>query len=52
MPRRITVLESVLKLLDDLDDLQVFLHVQARTAIVTVLLLVVCAAVLAGILVF
>jgi hypothetical protein len=46
-------MESVLKFLDDLDDLQAFLRVQARPVIVTLLLLLIaCAAIFAGALVF
>jgi hypothetical protein len=44
-------LETVLKVLDDLDDLQAFLHVQARPVIVTGLLLLACAALVAGVLI-
>jgi hypothetical protein len=50
--RRIQVLESVLKLLDDLDDLQAFLHVQGRTFVVILVLLVACVAALAGVFMF
>lgn len=41
-------MEWVLKLLDDLDDLQAFVHAHARLLIVAALLLVVFLAVLAG----
>lgn len=42
-------MEWVLKLLDDLDDLQAFIHAHARPLKVTLLLLVVFLAVLAGV---
>jgi len=47
--RRSNAMEWVLKLLDDLDDLQAFIHAHARPLKVTLLLLVVFLAILAGV---
>jgi len=47
---RITFLEAVLKLLDELDDLQALLHVQARVVIALTVLLGAGGALLAGLL--
>jgi hypothetical protein len=44
-------MERILKLLDDLDDLRALLRVQAKPLAVTLLLLVVFVAVVAGVLV-
>jgi hypothetical protein len=45
----ITAMERILKLLDDLDDLRALLRVQAKPLAVTLLLLVVFVAVVAGV---